>query len=208
MSEPKSLKSVALIASLVAVVLTAFLVATMLGYGPLSNKSERSQTVLLKSVKEVSQLHSAIGTFELVVDTGDDDAGMPDFISGRRALFVAAGTVNAHVDLAGLAEEDLKLSADGKSVKVRLPEVQLDKPNIDLDKFRVYSQDRGLVDRIVDVFEAPQQVELLRLSETKMAAAAEESELRERAAENAKATLTGLFGSLGYGVTFEDETSG
>lgn len=208
MSEPKSLKSVAIVASLVAVVLTAFLVATMLGYGPLSNKSERSQTVLLKSVKEVSQLHSAIGTFELVVDTGDDDAGMPDFISGRRALFVAAGTVNAHVDLAGLAEEDLKLSADGKSVKVRLPEVQLDKPNIDHDKFRVYSQDRGLVDRIADVFEAPQQVELLRLSETKMAAAAEESELRERAAENAKATLTGLFGSLGYGVTFEDETSG
>lgn len=207
MSEPKSLKSVALIASLVAVALTAFLVATMLGYGPLSNKSERSQTVLLKSVKEVSQLQSAIGTFELVVDTGDDDAGMPDFISGRRALFVAAGTVNAHVDLAGLAEEDLKLSADGKSVTVRLPEVQLDKPNIDHDKFRVYSQDRGLVDRIVDVFEAPQQVELLRLSETKMAAAAEESELRERAAENAKATLTGLFGSLGYGVTF-DETSG
>ncbi|WP_427004458.1 DUF4230 domain-containing protein [Pseudarthrobacter sp. H2] len=55
----------------------------------------------------MSQLHSAIGTFELVVDTGDDDEGMPDTIAGRRTLFVAAGTVNAHVDLAGLAEKDL-----------------------------------------------------------------------------------------------------
>jgi hypothetical protein len=208
MSEAKSFKPVALAASAVAVLLAALLVATMLGVGPLSSKSERSQTVLLKSVKEVSQLHSAIGTYELVVDTGDDDASMPDFIAGRRALFVAGGTVNAHVDLADLAEEDLTLSEDGKSVKVRLPEVQLDKPNIDHDKFRVYSQDRGLVDRIVDVFEAPQQVELLRLSETKIAAAAEDSELRERAAENAKATLTGLFGSLGYQVTFEGDTSG
>ncbi|RKO26140.1 DUF4230 domain-containing protein [Pseudarthrobacter phenanthrenivorans] len=208
MSEAKSFKPVALIASAVAVLMAALLVASMVGFGPFSNKSERSQTVLLKSVKEVSQLHSAIGTYELVVDTGDDDASMPDFIAGRRALFVAGGTVNAHVDLAGLAEEDLTLSADGKSVKVRLPEVQLDKPNIDHNKFRVYSQDRGVVDRIVDVFEAPQQVELLRLSETKIAAAAEDSELRARAAENAKATLTSLFGSLGYQVTFEDGTGG
>lgn len=46
MSEPKSFKSFALIASLAAAVLAALLVATMLGYGPFSGKSERSQTVL------------------------------------------------------------------------------------------------------------------------------------------------------------------
>ncbi|MDQ0826907.1 hypothetical protein QFZ60_003080 [Arthrobacter sp. B2I5] len=38
-----------------------------------------------------------------------------------------------------------------------------------------------------------------------MANAAEGSELRQRAAENTKAMLTGLFGSLGYQVTFEED---
>jgi hypothetical protein len=206
-SEAKSFKPVAFIASAVAVLLAALLVATMLGVGPFSSKSERSQTVLLKSVKDVSQYHAAVGNFEQVVDTGDDDAAMPDFIAGRRTLFVAVGTVNAHVDLAGLAENDLRLSPDGKTVELRLPEPQLDKPNIDHDRSRVYSQDRGLADRIVDAFEAPQQAELYKLAESNMAAAAEESELRERAAENTKAMLTGLFGSLGYKVTFRDAES-
>jgi hypothetical protein len=106
-----------------------------------------------------------------------------------------------------LADKDLTLSPDGKSVELRLPEPELDKPNIDHDRFHVYSQDRGLVDRIVDAIEAPQQAELYKLAETKMAAAAEESELRERAAANTRAMLTGLFGSLGLQVTFQDDTS-
>lgn len=200
MSAPKLFKR---IAAVVVVALAVLGTANFFGFSPFpSNQSNRSQTVLLKSVKDVSQLHSAIGTFELVVETGDDDDGIPDIISGRRSLFVAVGTVNAYVDLAGLAEKDLTLSADGKSVELRLPEPQLEKPNIDHDRSHEYSQDRGLVDRIADAIDAPQQAELYKLAETRMAAAAEESELRERAAENTKATLTALFRSQGIQVTF------
>ena len=178
-------------------------VANVFGYSPFpASQGDRTQTVLLKSIKDVSQLHSAVGTFELVIDTGDDDEGMPDIIAGRRTLFVAAGTVSAYVDLAGLAEKDLTLSPDGKSLELRLPEPELDKPNIDYDRFKVHKDDRGVVDRIADVFDAPQQAELYKLAETRMAAAAEKSELRERAAENTKATLTGLFRSQGIQVTF------
>lgn len=201
MSASKLFKSIAFVGVAVLAVLG---IANVFGYSPFPlGQSDRSQTVLLKSVRDVSQFHGAIGTFELVVDTGDNDEGMPDIIAGRRTLFVASGTVNAHVDLSGLAEEDLTLSTDGKSVKVRLPEAQLDKPNIDHDRSHVYSQDRGLVDRIVDAFEAPQQAELFKRAEADIAAAAEASELRERAAENTKAMLTGLFGSLGFQVTFQ-----
>lgn len=208
MSEAKSFKSIALIASAVAVLLAALLAASMLGFGPFSSKSERSQTVLLKSVRDVSQYHAAVGNFELLLDEKEDTGGLPDFIAGRRTLFVAAGTVNAYVDLSGLAEEDLALSADGKSVTLRLPEPQLDKPNIDHDRSYVYSQDRGIADRVVDAFTAPQQAELYLLAEADMADAAENSELRQRASENTKSMLTGLFGSLGYKVTFESTTSG
>ncbi|TQJ35617.1 DUF4230 domain-containing protein [Arthrobacter sp. SLBN-122] len=207
MSAAKSFKPVALPASAVAVLLAVLLAASMLGFGPFSSKSERNQTVLLKSVKNVSQYHAAVGNFELLLDEKESAGGLPDFIAGRRTLFVAAGTVNAYVDLAGLAEDDLTLSADGKSVTLRLPESQLDKPNIDHDRSYVYSQDRGIADRVVDAFTAPQQTELYLLAESDMADAAENSELRQRAGENTKSMLTGLLGSLGYEVTFEGGTS-
>ncbi|WP_458779319.1 DUF4230 domain-containing protein [Arthrobacter sp. D3-16] len=171
------------------------------------SNSERNQTALLKSVKDVSQYHAAVGNFELVLDEREGAGGLPDFIAGRRTLFVAAGTVNAYVDLAGLAEDDLTLSADGKSVTLRLPEPQLDKPNIDHERTYEYSHDRGIADRVVDAFTAPQQAELYVLAEADMAEAAEKSELRQRAAENTKTMLTGLFSSLGYEVIFKDGAS-
>ncbi|MFJ5695811.1 DUF4230 domain-containing protein [Arthrobacter sp. NPDC093125] len=208
MSEAKSFKPAAYTASAVALLLAVTLVASMLGFGPFASKSGRSQSVLLKSVRDVSQYHAAVGNFELLLDKKDDTGGLPDFIAGRRTLFVAAGTVNAYVDLAGLADTDLTLAADGKSVTLRLPEPQLDKPNIDHERSYVYSQDRGIADRVVDVFTAPQQAELYLLAESDMAKAAEDSELRQRADENTKSMLTGLFGSLGYEVSFERDTSG
>ena len=76
-------------------------------------------------------------------------------IAGRRTLFVAAGTVNTYVDLSGLADQDLTLSSDGKSTTVRLPEPQLDKPNLDHERSYVFSQDRGVLDAIADAIEPP-----------------------------------------------------
>ncbi|QYF91408.1 DUF4230 domain-containing protein [Arthrobacter sp. PAMC25284] len=71
----------------------------------------------------------------------------------------------------------------------------------------IYDQDRGILDRIVDAFETPEQAELYQLAETKLAAAAEVSELRKQAAENTKAMLTGMFDSLGIRATFINDDS-
>jgi len=173
-----------------------------------SRQIDRSQPALLKSVQDISQYHAAVGNFEEVLDIEDDVPGIPDVIAGRRTLFVAAGTVNAYVDLAGLAEEDLTLSEDGKSVTVRLPQPQLDKPNLDQDRSYMFSQDRGVFDSIADAMAAPQQAQFYKLAEAKLASGAEESGLREQAAENTKAMLTGMLGRFGIQVTFLDDVSG
>lgn len=178
-------------------------VSNMAGFNPFqSQRTDRSQPALLKSIKDISQYHAAVGNFETVLDVEDNIAGIPTLITGRRTLFVAAGTVDAYVDLSGLAEKDLTLSADGKSATVHLPEAQLDKPNLDHDRSYVFSQDRGVVDAIADAIEPPQQAQFFKLAETKMTTAAEESELRKQASENTKVMLTGLFSSLGIQATF------
>lgn len=177
--------------------------ASLLGFNqyPWSDNS-RDQTVILQSIKDVSQLQSAIGTFELVVDTGDDNVAMPDVISGRRTLFLAVGTVDASVDLSGIDDGDLRVSSDGKSATLRLPDAQLEKPNLDHEASKVYRSDRGVLDRIADVFETPEQTAIFLRAENEIAAAAEKSELRQRASASARSTLTGLFNSLGMQITF------
>ena len=190
----------------VVVALAALGVANMLGFSPFnSGKGDRDRPALLKSIQDVSQYHAAVGNFEVVIDEKTDDTWVPPIIAGRRTLFVAAGTVNAYVDLTGLADEDLALSPDGKSAKIRLPEAQLDKPNLDLDRSYTYSQDRGVLDRIADAIDMPEEEKKMQiLAEKKFTDAAEKSELRKRATENTKSMLTGMFGSLGIQVTFLD----
>ncbi|MFJ5960484.1 DUF4230 domain-containing protein [Pseudarthrobacter oxydans] len=201
----KLLKGAALlvVGAFVALTLSGFGFMNMFASNPFQvNQVDRRQPVLLKSIHEISQFHSAVGNFEVVIDIEEDVDWMPGFIAGRRTLFVAAGTVNAYVDLSGLADEDLELSPDGKTVTVRLPEPKLDKPNLDFDRSYIYGQDRGLFDRIADAIETPQQEKFFQDAETKMAAAAEESELRKQAADNTKTMLTGMFGGMGIKTTF------
>lgn len=178
-------------------------VSNMAGFNPfMPQRTDRSQPALLKSIKDISQYHAAVGNFETVLDVEDNIAGIPTLIAGRRTLFVAAGTIDAYVDLSGFADNDLTMSGDGKSVTVRLPEPQLDKPNLDHERSYVFSQDRGVLDRIADAMEAPQQAQFFKLAETKLTSAAEESKLREQAAQNTKSMLTGMFSSLGIQATF------
>lgn len=184
-------------------------VANVVGFSPFQlQQTDRSQPAMLKSIQKLSQYHAAEGNFELVLDIEDDVPWVPSVIAGRRTLFVAAGTVNAYVDLSGLADRDMTMSEDGKSVTVRLPEAQLDKPNLDPERSSIFMQDRGVSDRIADALELPQQKQFYQLAEAKMATAAEESGLRKQATKNTKAMLTGMFGSLGIDVTFLDGASG
>jgi hypothetical protein len=205
----KLFKGIGLVVVGALVALGGVSAANVFGFSPFqTSQVDRSQPVLLKSIQDISQYHAAVGNFEAVLDVENDVEWVPGIIAGRRTLYVAAGTVNAHVDLSGVADTDLKMSPDGKSATVRLPEPKLDKPNLNFDRSYIYDQNRGIVDRIVDAIETPQQAELFELAETKLAAAAEESELRKQAAENTKAMLTSLFGSLGVQVTFLDDATG
>jgi len=174
---------------------------------PFQSKTiDRSQPALLVSIQELSQYHAAVGNFEVVIDNEDDVPWVPSFIAGERSLFVAAGTVNAYIDFSGLAEGDLTLSEDGKSVEIRLPEAKLDKPNLDQDRTYLFSQDRGYVNRYGDALSTHDQSELYQQAEKKLASAANGSELRLQAEENTRAMLTGMFNSLDIKATFVDDT--
>jgi hypothetical protein len=161
---------------------------------------DRSQPAMLKSVRDLSQFHAAAGEFQVVIDLEQDVKWVPAALAGERTLFVAAGSVNAYVDLGSLKDDGLVLSPDKKSVEIRLPKPQLDKPNIHHDRSYVFSQERGLINDLQALAGPPDQQRFYVAAEARIAEAAKQSELLRRAEDNTRVMLTGMLQSLGFQV--------
>lgn len=187
----------------VALVAVLWVVSWLPGINPFTDHTEdRSQPVLLKSVRDLSEYHAAEGQFQVVVDLEHDVAWVPDIIAGSRTLFIAAGSVDAYVDFKGLSDKALTVDSANKTVEIQLPAPKLDKPNIDQEHTYLYSQDRGVWDRVKSLFDTPDQKEFYVLAEKKIGDAAKSADLTKRAERNTRQMLTGLLNSLGYTVEF------
>jgi hypothetical protein len=170
--------------------------------------TDRSQPVLLKSIQDLSRFTAASGTFEVVIDVETSQRFIPDLLLGERTLFVAAGTVDAYVEFGGLADGALTVDEEQNAVTVTLPDPELAPPNIDHDRSYVFAEQRGVANRLRDLFDedTDRQQKILQLAEQRIAEAAQASELRDRAAQNTRQMLEGMLRSLGFEeltITFE-----
>ncbi|MFE7899328.1 DUF4230 domain-containing protein [Streptomyces sp. NPDC057424] len=161
---------------------------------------DRSGPALLKSVQDISRYDAASGNFQVVVDLEKDAKLLPDAIRGTRTLYVGAGTVDAYVDLGKVGENDVKVNGDRTSATLRLPHAQLGKPALDPDRSYAVSKQRGLFDRLGDLFSDNPNGEqaVQKLAVRHIGDAARESELTARAESNTTGMLEGLLRSLGF----------
>ena len=170
---------------------------------------DRSQPVLLKAIEDLAVYKAASGSFQVVVDLEESSRGIPLILKGQRTLFLAGGSVDAEVDFSTLDEGAIKVSGDGKRADITLPRARLTQARVDPEQSRVFSRERGLLDRLGSVLSdnPTSERELYRLARDKMQAAAAESDLRARAEQNTRAMLESMLRSLGYTqvtVTFRD----
>lgn len=166
---------------------------------------DRSGPVVVRSITEMGELKAASGDYQVVVDVENDVRPLPSFLAGERTLFVAAGTVDATVDLRAVGEDDVVVSEDGTAVTITVPTPQVGDPAMDLSRSRVWGRDRGLIDRLKDAFgddagDDPTEIQgIYRLGEQKIAEAASASpDLVNRAEASTTSTLQGLLRALGY----------
>ncbi|MFC9910641.1 DUF4230 domain-containing protein [Streptomyces sp. NPDC127197] len=161
---------------------------------------DRSGPALLKSIQDISRYDAASGNFQVVVDLEKDTKYLPDAIRGTRTLYVGAGTVDAYVDLGRVGEDDVTVDEDRTSATLRLPHAALGDPALDTDRSYAVSKQRGLLDRLGDLFSDNPNSEqaVQQLAVRHIRAAAKESELTARAESNTTAMLEGLLGSLGF----------
>jgi hypothetical protein len=161
---------------------------------------DNSGPALLKSIQDMSRYDAASGNFQVVVDLEKDSKYLPDAIRGTRTLYVGAGTVDAYVDLGRIGQKDVTVNGDRTSATLRLPHAALGKPALDPDHSYAVSKQRGLLDRIGDIFSDNPNDEraVQRLAAKHIGKAAQDSRLTARAEENTTGMLEGLLHSLGF----------
>ncbi|MYS57079.1 DUF4230 domain-containing protein [Streptomyces sp. SID6013] len=165
-----------------------------------SETRDRSGPALLKSVQDISRYGAASGNFQVVVDLEKDARFLPDAIRGTRTLYVGAGTVDAYVDLGKVDEDDVTVDEQRTSATLRLPHAALGEPALDPDRSYAVSKQRGLLDRLGDLFSDNPNGEqaVQKLAARHIGEAAKDSELKARAESNTTAMLRGLLTSLGF----------
>ncbi|MCX4885761.1 DUF4230 domain-containing protein [Streptomyces sp. NBC_00847] len=161
---------------------------------------DRSGPALLQSIQDMSRYDAASGNFQVVVDLEKDTKFLPDAIRGSRTLYIGAGTVDAYVDLGKVGKDDVTVNGDRTSATLRLPHAALGKPALDPDRSYAVSKQRGLLDRLGDLFSDNPNGEqaVQKLAVRHIGDAAKDSELTKRAETNTTGMLDGLLRSLGF----------
>lgn len=184
-----------------SLVIAALVVAAQLLGNPFSTTEvDRSLPPLLVELRDLADFHAAQGQFEVTVDHEDDVALLPSVIAGERVQYAALGSVDAVVDFASLTDAGIALGSDGGSVSLTLPAPTLAAPVLDLEHSHVMNRDRGVLNRLGGLFsDSPtSEHDLQAVAVEKIAAAAEASELLQRAEQNTRTMLTAMLGALGY----------
>ncbi|MGV9993794.1 DUF4230 domain-containing protein [Streptomyces sp. NPDC003374] len=195
-------KAVTALAVVLAVLFAGIRLAVLPGIKDLfgTESRDRSGPALLKSIQDMSRYDAASGNFQVVVDLDKDAKYLPDALHGSRTLYVGAGTVDAYVDLGQVGDRDVTVDEDRTSATLRLPHARLGRPALDADHSYAVSKQRGLLDRLGDLFSDNPNSEhaVQRLAVRHIARAAEGSGLTARAEANTTGMLQGLLRSLGF----------
>lgn len=189
--------------AVLAVVLVAAAIMPSLGdLNPFGSETEdRSPPAVLRSLESLSEYRAATANYQQLIDIERDVGILPSFLAGERAQLLAAGSVDGVVDFSSLGARSVRVSDDRRAVTLTLPAPRLSEARVDLKRSRALNRDRGLLNRVGDLFDNDddEQRKLLLLAERRIEQAAQQSPgLRTLAERNTRAMLTGLLRGLGF----------
>ena len=171
--------------------------------GPLLFQEQPAQTttspVVIEGIQDLDQLATVRWKESVIVTRESGGTELEQLVSGEKVLLVAAGDVEAGVDLASLGRDDVRV--DGETVTIRLPEPEILSTSLDEDKTRVYDRDFGLLNLRPDddLVEQARAAALGRIEQ-----AARDEEILDQAEHSAEVSIRAFVTSLGFeDVKFE-----
>jgi len=150
---------------------------------------------VLTQVRELSRLEGVSYHMERVVELRDEQRRLFGLVPADDAiLLVASGDVVAGVDLARLGPADVRVAADGRSVTIHLPPVEVFSARLDSARTYVHTRKTDLLAQRKESLESRAR----QAAEETLRAAAQEAGIEERARQSVSRTVTTLVRSLGF----------
>jgi hypothetical protein len=150
---------------------------------------------VISQVRELSRLEGVSFHVERVVDLKDKQQALFGLVESEDAiLLVASGDVVAGVDLGRLKPEDVAVSADRKSVTLKLPHAEIFSARLDNDRTFVHTRKTDLLAERKESLETDAR----QAAEKTLRSAAEEGGILKRADESVARTVRALVRSLGF----------
>lgn len=189
-----------LVLALVIVVLSIALGVGLAGVrvpllGPLFGGETATTTgpVVVEGVQRLDRLATVRWTESVVVTKESDGSSLERFLTGEKIVLVAAGEVEAGVDLASLRPDDVEVN--GEKVSIRLPAPEILSARLNQERTAVYDRDQGLLrlrpdDAMVG--------EARRDAEEEITATARENGILDYARDNAEESIRAFVESLGF----------
>lgn len=165
--------------------------------GPLLFEEQPARTtsgpVVVEGIQDLNQLTTVRWTESVPVTRESGGTELERFLVGEKVLLVAAGDVEAGVDLEGLGRDDVRVN--GESVTIRLPEPEILSVSLDEDATRVYDRDFGILNVRPDddLAEEARAGAVEEIEE-----AARENDILAQAERNAENGIRAFVTSLGF----------
>jgi hypothetical protein len=150
------------------------------------------QPTVVRQIQKLQRLETVSYTMDKIISGEHDNAYLPKFLAGDRLLLVVHGEVVAGINLASLGPGDVLIK--GQTVSIHLPSAEVFSTRIDNARTKVYSRDTGL-------FSSPDpnlESEVREEAERQLQQAALQDGILKTAADNARATISGMLHGFGF----------
>jgi hypothetical protein len=154
---------------------------------PTTTVRDRGGTIL--QIRSLNRLESQSFSVERVIEAKVERGNALDLFLSERLLLIASGNVVAGVDLSKLRESDVTISADGKSITLRLPPSEIFSKGLDSDRTRVYDKQTGIGTRIFGGENKDLETQARAQAETEILNAACEGQIMQKAADDAQRSM-------------------
>jgi hypothetical protein len=153
---------------------------------------DTSAPAVIDRIRKLSRLETITYSIDKIVEGERSSPVIPNFLIGDKLLLIAHGEVIAGIDLGQLKAGDV--SVHGDTVHIHLPAAEVLTSRVDNQRTRVYSRTTGLL-----VPADPNLESVVRqAAEVQIVEAAKTDGILDKAAQNARASITTLLYSLGF----------
>jgi Protein of unknown function (DUF4230) len=165
--------------------------------GPFLFREEPAHTttapVVVEGIQDLNQLATVRYRESVIVTRESGGTDLEQLLAGEKVLLVAAGDVEAGVDLESLGRDDVRVS--GETVTIRLPEPEIFSVSLDEGATGVYDRDFGPLNVRPDddLVEEARDAAIERIGE-----AARDEDILAQAEQNAENGTRAFVTSLGF----------